>query len=326
MASIRDVAKKAGVGIGTVSRMLNNSGYISEKTRQKITMAINELKFIPNQLARNLSTHRNGMVAIIVPHIAHPFFAEFIRNAEMELYMRGYKTVICDTTSKSDREKEFLRMLQSHAVDGIITGSHSLDIEDYLKIKEPIIALERNLGNGILVVHGDHIKGGHLAAQKLLDCGCTQIAQFTSSGTILMPSDSWHWAFSQHLKKHGLNVLDLPNNSRNRFDFPFHLEMANKLFNEHPHVDGVFGADLFACAALKVAHQRGIPVPEKLRIIGYDGTYITDASPQTITAVIQPIHDLARNAVSTIIDKIEKKPILTDEIILDVYLKEGDTT
>ena len=76
MASIKDVAQKAGVGVGTVSRVLNNSGYVSDETRIKVETAMKELNYIPNELARNLLSKKSGIVAIIIPKISHPFFAE----------------------------------------------------------------------------------------------------------------------------------------------------------------------------------------------------------------------------------------------------------
>ena len=86
MASIKDVAQKAGVGVGTVSRVLNNSGYVSEDTREKIEQAMNELQYTPNELARNLFHKKSGIIAIIVPSVEVPFFAELVHNIEEELY------------------------------------------------------------------------------------------------------------------------------------------------------------------------------------------------------------------------------------------------
>jgi len=324
MASIKDVAKRAGVGVGTVSRCLNNSGYVSRKTRALIERAVADLNFTPNQLARNFGRGGSGLVAVIVPDVAHPFFAEFLRHAEMALYTRGYKAVVCNTIQKSDREREFLDMLRRRAVDGIITGSHSLDIEEYLAVKAPIVTLDRRLGPGIPVVYSDHRKGGRLAAERLLAAGCRRIAQFSSDTLVTTPSRDRHTVFTETVRAAGLEVYEM-RNMWNRFDFPYHLEQVNRLFNEFPEVDGIFGVDLIAAAALKVAGQKRIAVPEKLKIVGYDGTFIAGAAAKTITTVAQPIADLAARTVSAVLDLIDGKPVLRDELVLDVELLPGET-
>lgn len=143
MASIKEVAQKAGVGVGTVSRVLNSTGYVSDETRIKVETAMKELNYIPNELARNLLSKKSGIVAIIIPKISHPFFAEVVLYAEAELMKKGYKTMICSTYSEQNYEKEYINMLNRHIVDGIIAGSHMLDFEEYQGVQGPIVALDR---------------------------------------------------------------------------------------------------------------------------------------------------------------------------------------
>ena len=128
MAGIKDVAKRAGVGVGTVSRMLNDSGYVAEETREKIEVAMRELNYTPNELARNLYHKRSGIIAVLVPNVSNPFFTEFVDFAEAELYEAGYKMMICNTVKARNAELEYLDMLNRHIVDGVITGVHSLDV------------------------------------------------------------------------------------------------------------------------------------------------------------------------------------------------------
>ncbi len=99
VAGIKDVARRAGVGVGTVSRMLNDSGYVAEETREKIEIAMKELNYIPNELARNLYHKRTGIIAVLVPNVSNPFFAEFVDYAESELYAAGYKMMLCNTAN-----------------------------------------------------------------------------------------------------------------------------------------------------------------------------------------------------------------------------------
>jgi LacI family sucrose operon transcriptional repressor len=322
MASIKEVAKKAGVGVGTVSRFLNNSGYVSEDTRLRVDRAVRELEYTPNQMARNLSRLSNGMVGIIIPRLDHPFYGEFLNNIELELYFKHYKVVVCNSLSKSDREQDFLEMLKRNAVDGIIVHSNSvsLNIEEYIKARKPIVTLDVKLNEDIPMVHVDHGKGGRMAARKLLDCGCKHIAQFITKGIYPSPVTDRYTEFARCVEEGGQKVFNMPLNHSSYND------NANRLFNEYPEVDGIFGVDFAACAALRVAYQRRIKVPENLKIIAYDGTYITDMMPQSITAIVQPMQELARHIVSTIVNLIEHKPVSRNDIMLDVYLREGDTT
>ena len=319
MVNIRDVAKRAGVGVGTVSRCLNNSGYVSRDTRLRIEEAVKELDFIPNQMARNLSLRSNGLVGIIIIDIAHPFYAQLLSHIEMELYYQNYKTIVCNSNLKSNREKDFFELLKKKAVDGIIIHTRSMDVGDFYKSKKPIVTFDVNLGRDIPMIHSDHAKGGVLAARKLLECGCTHIAQFINrGGAHPSPILERFVTFEKEVKKAGLKVL-------NEAGTGSYVERVNKLFNEHPEVDGIFAVDLIACAALKVAWQRKIPIPEKLKIVAYDGTYITELTPQSITAVVQPVDELAKHTVNTIISLIENRPV-PPNIVLDVYLREGETT
>ena len=109
MASIRDVAQKAGVGVGTVSRVINGSGYVAEDTRKKIESAIRELEYTPNELARNLFKNRTGIIGVLVPDLDHPFFSAFARETEIALYKAGYKVMICNTIGSSNREQMCIR-------------------------------------------------------------------------------------------------------------------------------------------------------------------------------------------------------------------------
>ena len=100
MASINDVAKKANVAKSTVSLVVNNSGYVSAKTRAKVEEAMRELNYVPSQLAKNLSSRRSNIVGIVMPDVMHPFFATFIKYAELKLFHYGYMTMVCGTIGR----------------------------------------------------------------------------------------------------------------------------------------------------------------------------------------------------------------------------------
>ena len=165
MATIKDVAKRANVGIATVSRMINGTGYVSESSRKRIEEAIRELNFIPNERARNLSRKKSGIIGVIIPDFQTPFYASFIRQVEIELYRYGYKTMVCNTVKTSDREQEYIDMLDRNIVDGIITCALSVEDTVYQQIDKPIVSMDHDLGPKIPLIHSDHRKGGRILAE-----------------------------------------------------------------------------------------------------------------------------------------------------------------
>lgn len=175
MASIRDVAIKAGVGIGTVSRALNGSGYISDETKQKIMQAVEELNYKPNELAQNLFRNKSGFIGIVVKNLSHPFMASLVKHVENNLYTNGYKCMLCEVGDNPNRIEEFVEMLQRNVMDGIICCADIPSSVSLAEIHRPIVMIDRCGAEGIPCVHSDHKRGGELAAQALLSAGCKNV-------------------------------------------------------------------------------------------------------------------------------------------------------
>lgn len=325
MASIRDVARKANVGPSTVSRVLNNSGYVSDETREKIENAMIELNYTPNELARNLFHKKTGIIAVLVPSVANPFFAEFVECIESELYIYGYKTMLCNTVKEGNAELEYLDMLNRHIVDGVITGVHSLDVEVYKQIHKPIVALDRFIGEEIPVVAVDHKKGGKLAAEELLRCGCKSVLNFCGSKAIESPYLDRHTEFERIMEKHGVkvNTYEL---EWNRFEADYYEKVIKDVFSKKMEVDGVFGVDQIAIRFLNEAKRRNIDVPEEIKIVAYDGTFITGFTEPKLTVVAQPIDQLAKESVRLMLRLVNGKTYKNKKVLLEATLKQGNTT
>lgn len=325
--NIKDVAEKAGVSVTTVSRVLNNRGSITNKTREKVNDAMKELNYFPNQLAVNLFKQRTLLVGLIVPDVSHQFYASEIKYIERCLHQRGYKLLLCNSEEDDKRESEYLDMLQRNKVDGIIIASHTLDLEAYNKVSLPIVALDRYLGPNIPTVSSDHEQGGKLAAQELIQSGCRQVIQITGYPGVPTPSNKRHTVFEELMKKAGIpcHTLALPLNA---FKFSEYITFAQQLFAQHPGVEGLFAADNVACAVEKVALNMGIQVPGQLKIVGYDGTDIALMCAKTLTTVAQPIARLAQATVDTLLDMIADRDSYAEEthIKLPVKLTKGETT
>ena len=325
MAGIKDVAKKAGVGVGTVSRMLNDSGYVADDTRKKIEIAMRELNYTPNELARNLYHKRTGIIAVLVPNVSHPFFSEFVNYAEAELYKIGYKMMLCNTKKADNAELEYLDMLNRHIVDGVITGVHSLNVEEYKKIRKPIVALDRYIGENIPVVAVNHKEGGRLAADTLIQNGCKKILHFKGSIVVESPYHERHFEFDRIMKKNNIETLTYEL-EWNRFDSEYYRQVIHEISVKGMDFDGVFAVDRIAIECMNEAIRNHRKVPRDVKIVAYDGTFITELVEPQMTAVVQPIEKLAEESVRLLNDLIKGVKYKNKQIMLEVTLRKGNTT
>lgn len=326
MTNIKDVAIKAGVSVSTVSRVMNNRGYISQATKDKVFNAMKDLNYQPNEIAKSLFKKKSNIIGLILPDISTPFYAEETRYIEEELYKLGYKLMLCNAYNSSTREQEYINMLLRNQVDGIIIGSHTLKIEDYLNLNLPIVALDRYLGDDIPVVSADHMEGGKLAALELLNCDCTNILHFSGSSKVPTPSNDRHKSFNDTLEERNIkvNTVELPINF---FSFSHYSQIIQEALDNNPNIDGIFATDTIALATIKELSKRNINVPKDVKVVGYDGLSICALTYPTLTTIQQPIKELSKEAVKTLINLINKSDSsINKKIVLPVSLKRGNTT
>ena len=323
MAKIKDVACLAGVSTSTVSLVINKKGYVSDATRAKVEAAVQALQYVPSDVGRNLSLNRTNLIGVIIPDVAHPFFAALLHAIEIALCDRGYKMMICSTGEEKNAELAFLDMLRRHTMDGLIIGAHALHIESYQHIDLPVIAFDRYLGDDIPIVRADHHQGGQMAAEALLRRHPRHVVQITGAQTIHTTAHEHENIFASCIEEAGvqLNNIVVPANALQPKDF---ASAAREIFERYPDVDAISGADLGAICALREASRRGRRCPEDLSIVAYDGTYLTRLGPQTMTAVVQPVPALGRLAAKAIVHRIrgESLPSLTP---LSMTFQPGET-
>lgn len=327
MATIQDVAKHAHVGVATVSRVLSGNGYVKEETCQRVLKAIEELNYTPNEMARNLFFRKSGIVAVIVPEVAHPFFAELVSKVERGLCTHGYQTMICNTFYEENYELRYLDMLKRKVVDGIIFAAHTSRCrEQYQNVQRPIITLDRYLGNHIPSLSADHREGGRLAAEELIRAGCKNVIQFTGNPDVVSTPSQWrHTVFAQTMEEHGVICHSWVDEWMNS-DLQKYSIAAQEMFRQNPDVDGVFATDLFIIAVLQQAQKLGRRVPEDLKLVSYDGTGIIDLVYPSITTIVQPIDRLANEAVQMMMELIQGQPYASRNIVLPVTLRRGRST
>lgn len=314
VAKLTDVAKLAGVSPTTVSRVINNKGYLSKKTIKKVQEAMRELSYKPNNLARSLQGKSAKLVGLIFPKISNVFYAELIEHLERRLFEKGYKTIICNSQNDPDKEQEYLEMLEANQVDGIISSSHNLGISDYDRVSAPIIAFDRNLSPSIPVVSSDNFFGGQMAAQLLIKAGCQAPLMITGNDDSNSPTGLRRQGFSDFLPQ--ANVINI---SSTLSTLRRELEIKNTLLHYSP--DGIFTSDdLTAILVQKIAQDLNYKIPDELKIIGYDGTEFIETYYPQLTTIKQPIAEMANLMVDLIIQKIETSNAIDKSYIFPVTL------
>ncbi|MGT2926778.1 LacI family DNA-binding transcriptional regulator [Streptococcus cuniculipharyngis] len=316
VAKLTDVAQLAGVSPTTVSRVINKKGYLSEKTIKKVKDAMKTLGYKPNNLARSLQGKSAKLIGLIFPNISNIFYSELIEYLEVELFRQGYKVIICNSQNDPKKEKDYLEMLAANQVDGIISSSHNLCIDDYEKVEAPIVAFDRNLAPNVPIIASDNFEGGKLAAQQLLKVGCQKIIMITGNDNSNSPTALRHAGFQTLLPQ--APVINVPS------DFSAirkEMEIKNILSQYRP--DGLFVSDdLTAILTMKIASDLGLRIPADLKIIGYDGTrFVENYFPQ-LTTIKQPIKEIAHLCVDVLLKQIAKEAINT-EYILPISLLPG---
>ncbi len=142
MTSIKDIAQIAGVAVGTVSRVINNSGPVKLETRRKVEEVIRQMNYVPNEVARNFKMQKSKMVALLLPSIWHPFFSELAYYIEDELDQSGFKLMLCNSGGKPEKELYYLDMLRQNKVAGIVGITYN-DIENSVGPEIPMVSIDR---------------------------------------------------------------------------------------------------------------------------------------------------------------------------------------
>jgi LacI family sucrose operon transcriptional repressor len=322
---ISDVAKLAGVSPTTVSRVLNNRGYISEETRENVQKAMSELNYFPNDVARSLFNKRSNLIGIILPTTSNPFFGELTFHIENISASHGYKVLLCNSLNRIDKEEKYLEMLMRNQVDGIIVGTHNRGILNYHKQNLAVVAIDRNLSETVPVVSSDNYEGGKIATELLISKGCQSIIHINGQKELETPAMLRRKAYEDVMHKSGMSPItfEIPE----VFDKKSQQQVISEIFDECPNLDGVFASnDLFAASFITEAKKRGFDVPGQVKVVGYDGTETTQILLPELTTIQQPIASIAKTAVELLIKGIEGDfhniPL---ETRLPVKLLEGST-
>lgn len=297
---LHDVAARAGVSVTTVSRVLNNRGYLSDDVRARVNAAIAELGYRPDGIARSLIGRKSGIVGVIVPTVADPFFGELVAAIENALAARSYKVMLCNCQENAGREAEYLDLLQANRVDGIITSTHNRDVDGYEKVDLPIVAVDRRIGAHIPSVRSDNRAGGRLGTEHLLARGARIPLLITATDHA---GNDRAAAFREVVSARGISPLV------RAYGYATPLPERRALIETwlaETGADGVFATDdLTALMVLEWAHKTGRSVPADVRIVGYDGSAAVRLGMPGLTTVQQPIARLGARAADMVVSRIE---------------------
>ena len=277
-ATIKEVAAKSGVGIGTVSRVLNNSPQISEATRKKVLKAIKELDYVPNVAGKRLSQKKSYVIAVLVPVIDHPFFARLVSNLEIEADKKGYSLLLATSQHRIEKEHEILRRLQQGEADGALFVTHYEHHEDEFK-GLAIVSIDRHLGKNIPVVTTDNYEATKKAIEHLIEKGCKKIAYLGTKPNQVSEVSLREKAYEDVCKKHNMPLMIVNQNVGHGEE----NKLIDELFNSYKEFDGVF---VSGCTLATLLYNR-------MKLMGIE----------------QPLDLMAKKCVELLIDKINGKEV-----------------
>lgn len=324
MATIKDVAKKAGVSVGSVSRFINNFE-VKPKTRLAIEKAIKELDYEPNIYARGFKVNKTNTAALIIPTVWNPFFGELAFNIEKSLRDYGMKMILCNSGDDYEIELQYITMAKQNKVDGIIAITYS-DVDKYVDSNMPIISIDRYFSKDITYVTSDNFEGGRMAAEELVRSGCKSIAFIGLGSKIDNATRNRKKGFVSYCEENRISyeICDSLGESK---DFKKKLDkFLYDNFKNSKKIDGIFTVtDEHAFEVIEKLNKLNVDVPEDVQIIGYDGIKAHNNDTIKISTIRQPIENIANESVKALINIINNKEI-EKEIILPVRFIKGFTT
>lgn len=326
MATIIDVAKKAGVGIATVSRVINKSGYVKQETREKIERVINEIGYVSNEIARSMTLQRNNIVAFVLPDCLHLFFGELLYHVEQALYQKGYKLMVCNSSQQLEKEIVYIDMLKTNRVDAIILLTNN-DIEPYLDKSFPIVSFDRKFSD-VPFVASDNYMGGVTAARHLIEKGCKHFMFIGDDAQgdktpVQTEVSKRRLGYLDELKRSGFDeVIQIEYPLGNYLYLP---EYVHQIIADHPEVDGIFAiSDVVASEVIFNIERNGRNVPDDVKVIGYDGGRSYFKLGKRITSISQSPELIAEAIVSIILKLVNDQ--VSESIITPITIHLGETT
>ncbi|HHF3176225.1 TPA: substrate-binding domain-containing protein [Vibrio alginolyticus] len=327
MATMKDIAKLAGVSTSTVSHVINKTRFVSEEISERVNNAAKELNYYaPSALARSLKVNRTKTIGMLVTTSTNPFFGEVVKGVERSCYQKGYSLILCNTEGDNERMRQSINTLLQKRVDGLILMCSSLEGEriDVFERYPDIPVVVMDWGPMLFTsdkIQDNSLRGGYLAAKYLIDCGHTEI------GCITGPLIKHQAQMRYEGYKRAMNEAGLEFNANWIIESDFECEGGYQAFKKMAQRGGLPSSifvsnDMMAMGVINAANELGIKVPDDLSIIGYDDIHIAKFMSPSLTTIHQPKYRLGQAAVETLVRKLDEKSTEAQVVQLEPTLVE----
>jgi len=302
MVSIREVARRASVSVGTVSRVINRNPTVQPATKERVEAAIRELDFVPNGVAASLRNRRTHTLGLIVPDVTNPYFAELVRHIERAAAAAGYSLLLGNSDNDPVQERLYIRTLSTRRVDGLIIAPTDASALHAETTRVPIVLIDRPVA-GHAVVASNHREGARQAAEYLAHLGHRRIACIAGPADIAVARDRYAGWLDVAADLFALAGIDPASYARfGAFDYLSGEAMARSLLELDPRPTAIVtGSDQQAVGAMRAAADMMISVPRALSIVGFDDIPLAAVVSPRLTTVAQPIRAISEEAVSALL-------------------------
>jgi LacI family transcriptional regulator len=308
MSSIREVAKRAGVSLGTVSNVLNRPEIVAEETRQRVQQAIDEIGFVRNGSARQLRSGHSQYIGLVVLDVANPFFTEVARGVEDAANEAGYVVILCNSDDSLEKESNYLQALEEQRARGVLITPVQSDasyLQRFRKRGIAVVLLDRpSRIKDLCSVAVDDVRGGELAIEHLLKKGHEHIGFVHGPLSIRQIADRRRGVL-RAARAAGLDpdrvIVDITTSAQKARDGE---ESVEKLFRARIKPTAVFCAnDLLALGLLRGLIKHGRSIPADLALVGYDDVEFASTLSTPLTTIRQPKYELGRTAAELLLDE-----------------------
>ncbi len=315
--TIKEIAELAGVSTATVSKILNGKDKdISEATRKNVLDIVEREGYIPNGIAKSLRIKNTKTIGIIMPDVMNLFFSELARGVEDAAEKKGYSVILCNSDNKESKEEKYIQILQEKMVDGIILTASENSVKRSLRRRKiPMVLLDRDISTDEKVgrITVDNEEGTYNATKLLIEKGCKNIG-FISSNKTTKSSGQRLRGYENAILESKIN-LDKDKIFLQNYTIETGYKGTVSLL-EKTNIDGICcGNDLIAIGAIKALKERGIKIPQDVKVIGFDDISISKYMDPPLTTIRQPIYEMGEEAVGMLIDVINNKEMEMSKVL-----------
>ncbi len=324
MPTIRDVAKQAGVAPMTVSRVINNSGYVREETRARVEAAISQLGYVPNMLGPSLRFNQTNTLALVLTDITNPFWTTLARGVEDAAQEAGYSVILCNTDESEEKQAQYLTMLLKRRIDGILlvpSSSTSNIVENIKNQGVKVVVLDREVNDAeVDVIQGDSVGGAYQLTRYLIELGHRHIAILSGPKNVSTSSQRVA-GFCQ-----AINEANLPHNAANvywgEFSQMLGYEMVQRALQTTPRPTAFLAVNNFiANGALRALRDMDIQVPEDISVVSFDDIPVAINPMPFLTVAAQPAYEMGYRATRLLVARLANEgPETVQNIILPVEI------